>query len=154
MSILKRPTTLVYAMVEMNLQILCCLHRTVVSTTPDLHRKLWGLSFSTAVFDIALMCQIFFLTSQQRLTHSIPRIKTPRPLMACRARRTAKSNQTNCNRPNTVFTTCSLHVPHVFPHVYHVFTTCLSCVYHVFTTCSPRVHHVFTTCSPRVYHVP
>ena len=81
--------------------------------------------------------------------------------MACRAQRTAKSMQTKCIRPNTtrlhVFTTCSLHGPHVFSRVYHVFTTCLPRVHHVFhhvfTTCSPRVHHVFTPCSPRVHHV-
>ena len=97
--------------------------------------------------------------------------------------RTAKSIQTNCNRPNTtrsprvhhVFPACSPRVstclprvyhvsttcsPRVSPRVYHVFTTCspvfTTCsprVHHVFTTCSPRVHHVFTTCTPRVHHV-
>ena len=82
--------------------------------------------------------------------------------MACRAQRTAKSNQTNCNRPNTtraprvhhVFPACSPRVSTCLPRVHHVSTTCSPRVHHhVFTTCLPRVHHVFTTCSPRVHHV-
>ena len=156
--------------------VLAC-HRRMASTTPDLHSNPWGLVVLPRPLRLTLhLGARHFLNASIASDAFDSRTKHTRPLMACRAQRTAKSIQTNCIRPITtrsprvhhvfpcvfatcfhVFTTCSLRVYHVFttclPRVYHVFTTCSPRVYHVFTTCSPRVYHVFTTCSPRVHHV-
>ena len=151
--------------------MLAC-HRTVVSTTPDLHSNPWGFVVLTRPLRLTLHLGASLFNASIAFDALDPRTKTTRPLMACQAQRTAKSNQTNCNKPNTTRSARVLHVcpacsprvstclPRVYhvsttcsPRVHHVFTTCSRRVHHVFTTCSPRVHHVFTTCSPRVHHV-
>ena len=154
-------------------------HRTVASTTPDLHSNPWGLVvYSTAVFDIVFMCQALSnssIASDTYQTHettdglqSTKNCKVyPKQLHQTEYHAfTTCSPRVSCMFPTCfhvfttcfhVCTTCSPRVYHVFttcsPRVYHVFTTCSLRVHHVFTTCSPRVHHVFTTCSPRVHHV-
>ena len=112
---------------------------------------------STAAFDIVLRCQTLPDTSiaSDAFDSTYQSHETIDGLQSTK----------NCKvHPNQLhqtdhhaFTTCSsrvpLRVPHVFPRVYHVFTTCLPRVHHVFTTCLPHVHHMSTTCSPRIYHV-
>ena len=113
------------------LQIYTATHGVLSFFDRCLTLHLCALTFSLTLF--------LFSSLTKRLTRSTPRTKTTRPLMACRAQRIAKSNQTNCNRPNTTRA----------PRVHHVFSACsprVSHVYHVFTTCLPRVHHVFITC--------
>ena len=140
----------------------------MVSTTPDLHSNPWGFVVLTRPLRLTLHLGASLFNASIAFDALDPRTKTTRPLMACQAQRTAKSNQTNCNKPNTtrsarvlhVCPACSPRVSTCSPRVYHVFTTCSPRVHHVFTTCSPRVstysprvHHVLTTCSPCVHHV-
>ena len=161
MSISKRPTTLVYAMVEMNLP------NFVLPVTEQWLPLLQTYTATHGVlsfFDRCLtlhLCARHFLNASIASDASTPRTKTTRPLMACRARELQSLSKPTASdrtpRVHHVFTTCVPRVHHVFttcsPRVHHVFTTCSPRVHHVFTTCSPRVHHVFTTCSPRVLYV-
>ena len=119
----------------------------MASTTPDLHSNPWGLVIlPRRCVDIALGARHFLNASiASDASDSTYHKELQSPTKPTASDRTP--------RVHHVFTTCSLHVPHVFPRVYHVFTTCLPRVHHVFTTCLPRVHHVFTTCSPRAHHV-
>ena len=134
--------------------MLAC-HRTVASTTPDLHSNPWGLVVLPRPLRLTL-----HLGARHFLNASIASDAFDSTYQNHETTDGLQSTK-NCKvYPNQLhqtehhaFTTCSPRVPCMFPTCFHVFTTCLPRVYHVFTTCSPRVHHVFTTCSPRVHHV-
>ena len=149
--------------------VLAC-HRTMATTTPDLHSKPWGLVVLPRPLRLTL-----HLGARHFLNASIASDAFDSTYQTHETT-DGLQNAKNCKvHPNQLhqtehhaFTTCSpCSVPlptclHVFPtcfHVFpvHVFTTCLTTcsprVYHVFTTCSPRVYHVFTTCSLHVHHV-
>ena len=134
----------------------------MASTTPDLHSNPWGLVVFRPLCSTLHLCARYFLNASiasDAFDSTYQTHETTDGLQS--TKRTAKSIQTNCNRPNTtrsprvhhVFPACSSRVSTCLPRVHHVSTTCSPRVHHVFTTCSPRVYHVFTTCSPRVHHV-
>ena len=152
--------------------VLAC-HRTMVSTTPDVHSNSWGpvilprqlrltLHLSARHFLNASIASDAFDSTYQthETTDGLQKTKN------CKVHPN-QLYQTEHHAFTTCSPACSPRVSTCLPLV-HVFTTCSPRVYHVFTTCSPacsprvstclpRVHHVFTTyspaCSPRVHHV-
>ena len=167
--------------------VLAC-HRTMASTTPDLHSNPWGPVTLPRPLRLTLhLGARHFLNASIASDAFDSTYQTHETTDGLQSTKNCKVHPNQLHQTeHHAFTTCSLRVllrvPHVFPRVYHVFTTCLPRVHHVFTTCSPRVplrvphvfhvfttcstclprihlcsprvhHHVFTTCSPRVYHV-
>ena len=121
-----------------NLVVLAC-HRTVATTTPDLHSKPWGLVVLPRPLRLTL-----HLGARHFLNASIASDAFDS---------TYQTHETTDGLQNAK-KNCKVHPNQLHQTEHHVFTTCLPRVHHVFTTCSPsRVYHVFTTCSPRVLHV-
>ena len=163
MSISKRPTTLVYAMVEMNLP------NFVVPVTEQWLPLLQTYTATHGVLSFfGPLCLTLHLCARHFLNASIASdafdstYQTHETIDGLQSTKNCKIypnqlHQTEHHAFHHVFPACSPRVYHVFTtcssRVYHVFTTCSPLVHHVFTPCSPRVHHVFTTCSPRVHHV-
>ena len=130
----------------------------MASTTPDLHSNPWGLVVFRPLCSTLHLCARYFLNASIASDAFDSTYQTHETTDGLQSTKNCKvypkpTATDRTPRVHHVFTTCSLHIPHVFPHVYHVFATCLPRIYHVFTTCLPRVYHVFTTCSPRVHHV-
>ena len=141
-------------------------HRTVASTTPDLHSNPWGFVVFRPLCLTLHLCARHFLNASIASDAFDSTYQTHETIDGLQSTKNCKIYPNQLHQTeHHAFTTCSPRVPcmlfprvstcspRVPPRVHHVFTTCSPRVHHVFTTCSPRVHHVFTTCSPRVHHV-
>ena len=134
--------------------VLAC-HRTMASSTSDLHSNPWGPVTLPRPPRLTL-----HLGARHLLNASIA-FDAFDSMYQTQETTDGLQSTKNCKvYPNQLqqtehhaFTTRSPRVPCMFLTCFHMFTTCSARVYHVFTTCLPRVHHVFTTCSPRVHHV-
>ena len=151
--------------------VLAC-HRTVASTTPDLHSNPWGLVVLPRPLCLTLHLFARFLHASIAFDAFDSTYQNHETTDGLQSTKNCKVYPNQLHQTeHHAFTTCSPRVPYMFPTCFHMFTTCsprvhhmfpacsprvstcLPRVYHVFTTCSPRVHHVFTTCSPRVHPV-